>query len=112
MVVVPFRPDEFLPESAESNIEDRWRLEVTPRFPKRDARVMHISGPVEQFSNFIENAFQQTEFPQISTHDRKVSPGVARVNRIFNLSFEHRCPNVSLVRPVNESTISREKVTI
>jgi hypothetical protein len=32
---------------------------------------MHISGPVEQFSDLIENAFQQTEFPQIGIHGCK-----------------------------------------
>jgi hypothetical protein len=62
---------------------------------------MHISGPVEQFSDLIENAFQQIEFPQIGIHDCKVSLSVALVNGIFSLSLEHRCGNVSLVRSVH-----------
>jgi len=37
-------------------------LEVTPWSPKGDTRVMYIRGPVEQFSDLPENAFQQGEF--------------------------------------------------
>lgn len=40
----------------------RVGLEVAPRSPKRDTRVMYIRGPIEQFSDLSKDTLQQGEF--------------------------------------------------